>query len=464
MNHEVGRWWAKAANKDMSKQKQYSVWERATLVFMVATCCVQPAFGGTQGSYMNSRGYGKAVDVISYDKASAVAESLNRLYPCARVNPAEAPPFPSGFQCSDTGDNIEILLPKGCPEKVYCQSVGRENYVWYVQAYVTGGATADNPKLEAKANIQADNCFSQISVQTGYKLINDQIGQISVEGFATAGAALGLTGYHYMPPEGGSSEPQSAEDLENYGVLQFEYVLPGPFSFGTGEECTVLNIPIVVPDPENFYFKVDTAALSIPFEIACPAEVVVRCGEPLVYPTPEVISGGCGDPAKFAVSYDPPLENLPPGDSAVTVTVTDENGNQAQCIFKVSGQSCLGVFPGNDSISSVAELLGVPSSSIAEIAYVNGSTGSNRGLEVFGVSGPVGSEVLRWGWNGAAGDDLYAVAFKFGTQYIVCTKGGAPFSNGNYEVDLRCFSPGFAVNSRNKIAGLSHARAYGWPR
>ena len=50
--------------------------------------------------------------------------------------------------------------------------------------------------LEHKANIQATDCFSEIDVDTGYELINSQIAQITVAGFATSGTALGLSGYH----------------------------------------------------------------------------------------------------------------------------------------------------------------------------------------------------------------------------------------------------------------------------
>ena len=68
----------------------------------------------------------------------------------------------------------------------------------------------------------------------------------------------------------------------------------------------------------------DTAALSIPFEIACPEDVVFGCGDPLVYPDVYVLSGGCGDPSSFTVTYDPAEEALPIGvPTSVTATVTD---------------------------------------------------------------------------------------------------------------------------------------------
>jgi len=198
---------------------------------------------------------------------------------------------------------------------------------------VSGGTTADNPVLEQKANIQATDCFSEIDVDTGYELINSQIAQITVSGFATSGTALGLSGYLY---NGTQSEPSLAE-LQANGELQFEYVLPGPFSFTAGDECSLLRIPIPVPDPDKFFLKVDTAALSIPFEIACPEDVVFGCGDELEYPAVEVLSGGCGS---FTVTYDPAEEALPLGIATmVTATVTDGDRNTATCTFMATRNS-----------------------------------------------------------------------------------------------------------------------------
>jgi hypothetical protein len=124
---------------------------------------------------------------------------------------------------------------------------------------------------------------------------------------------------------------------------------------------------------------------------------------------------------------------------------------------------CLGVFPGNDSKESVAGILGMDPSLLSEIAYVDGSSGSDGGLNVLGISGAVGSEVLDWSWSGAGAEDMLAIAFKLGNEHIVCTFEGSPFPNGNYQIDLRSFDPAFSVNPNNIVAGLSHARAYGAP-
>jgi hypothetical protein len=327
----------------MRKFKKYSAREQAIIAWMIAVCCVQPGMAGTQGSYMNSRGDGVAVDAIKFvtSTGTVLTTTATSPYtlgsaggPCARVNPSEAPS--PGFSCPTTKS-----LVAGTPGKPYCQSRGLPNYVWSVQAYVSGGTTADNPVLVQKANIQATDCFSEIDVDTGYELINSQIAQLTVAGFATPGTALGLSGYYYS---GTQSQPSLAE-LQANGELQFEYVLPGPFSFTAGDECTLLRIPVLVPDPDKFFLKVDTAALSIPFEIACPEAVVFGCGDPLVYP-PEgvyVLSGGCGDPASFTVTYDPAEEELPIGvPTLVTATVTDGDPvrpNTATCTFMATRQA-----------------------------------------------------------------------------------------------------------------------------
>ena len=50
----------------MRKSKKYSASKHAIIAWMIAVCCVQPGMAGTQGSYMNSRGDGVAVDTIKF--------------------------------------------------------------------------------------------------------------------------------------------------------------------------------------------------------------------------------------------------------------------------------------------------------------------------------------------------------------------------------------------------------------
>ena len=69
-------------------------------------------------------------------------------------------------------------------------------------------------------------------------------------------------------------------------------------------------------------FTVDTTAKA--FTATYPTNVVFACGDPLVYPTPQ-INGGCD---AFLFSYNPPASALVPGvPTVVTATVTDTINN-----------------------------------------------------------------------------------------------------------------------------------------
>jgi hypothetical protein len=295
------------------------------IAFLSTSSLLHPVFAGTEGSFMNSAGFGVAVDSVANTytdpgtgelvTVKSTARTTNMQNPCAAVNA-------KNFECVG---GAFAGLPFRTSTLVYCQSKGFPNYQWAVQAYVTGGATADNPELEERLNILPEDC-AEISIETRWLPDNSLI---RVTGFATAGAALGLRGYEY--PEG-LTPPEDKDDLKEFGELKFEILLPGPFSFSEGENCTALNIPVINPDPERFYFVVDTVALSQPFVVTCPDPGTVYyypCDQPVVYPLPQV-TGGCG---QITVAYDPPAEKLPPGQTLVTVTATDEAGNKDECNF-----------------------------------------------------------------------------------------------------------------------------------
>jgi hypothetical protein len=292
---------------------------RPLLAILFTACSLQGLFAGTEGSFMNSAGFGVAVDsvlntYIDFDgqvvkTKVTVKTPSSQLDPCAAVNP-------QNFTCAYTAG-----LPSRTSRSVYCQSIGFPNYRWVVQAYVTGGATADNEYLESNLDLQAEDC-AEIQVETDY-IPEKSI--IRVTGFGTAGSALGLRGYEV--PEG--VEPENKEQLLKHGELKFEILLPGPFVFSE-EDCTTINIPLVNPDPERFYFMVDTVALSRPFLVSCPEEIVqFDCNEPVVYPLP-MVEGGCGT---WTATYHPPADQLPGGTTLVTVTVNDEAGNEGTCSF-----------------------------------------------------------------------------------------------------------------------------------
>jgi hypothetical protein len=120
------------------------------------------------------------------------------------------------------------------------------------------------------------------------------------------------------------------DDLKQNGRLVWDLLFPGPFTY-TSSNCRGLIIPfITLTGHKNLYFVVDGIAKSKQFEITCPETVTFRCGDPLVYPLPQ-ITGGCGT---YTVTYNPPANTLPAGTvTTVTATVTDDAGNETKCTF-----------------------------------------------------------------------------------------------------------------------------------
>jgi hypothetical protein len=303
----------------MSKQKKYSLGEQFMVGLMIALCGVQPALAGTKGSYMNSAGYGKSVNAITYNGQSATASSPNMNFPCSRVNPDEAPTF----SCNNV-----VGLPAGFPEKAYCQSRGEALYRWFIQAYVAGGATADNPELEGRlgAALVPQSC-AEIDVETVSEFTDGFSGTITLNGFATAGAAVWVRGYEFAGVPPGADEEEFLETLKTEGVPRFDIMLVGPFALG---ECG-LPIPFTTETGhQNLYLVTDTVAQSYEFSVSCPTDVVTfGCGEPVEYPAVEVV-GGCGE---VDVTFDPPPDQLPFGQTTVTVTATDDRGSTVECTF-----------------------------------------------------------------------------------------------------------------------------------
>jgi hypothetical protein len=270
---------------------------------------------------MNSLGFGKAVDNITLRGVVITAASPNMYFPCAAVNP-------QSFSCASTTN-----LPPGVPTTIFCQSQGFPNYVWNIQASVTGGGAADNPELASRITVTPADCVS-LSVNTTNVSTDDFSGRITVNAFATAGAAVWLRGIEYLPGIIGQT-PQNLEDLKTNGVVLFDMVLPGPFNVTSNSLSPSLHIPYTtLTGHTNFYFVADTLALSTPFVVTCPSDVVFQCDQPVVYPLPTV-TGGCGQ--AFA-SYSPPANSLPIGTTPVTVTVFDQGGNTNTCTFNVTIQ------------------------------------------------------------------------------------------------------------------------------
>jgi hypothetical protein len=297
----------------MNETKRFSRLQEATAAFMMVSCAL-PVSAGTQGAYMNSAGYGKAVDRIVYANQTNVVSSISMYNPCAGVNET--------FSCLYKGG-----VPPGTPSTVYCQSKGAPNYIWSIQSYVTGGASADHPELESIVPITAANCAAY-TLDSSAVFTDAYSGTITVKAMATGGAALRLRGLEFLGP----GTPQSLDDLLGNSLLKWDMLLVGPFDLTSG--C---GLPIAFTAQSghtNLYFVTDGVAKSIPFTISCPQNLRFGCSDPVVYPEPQ-IGGGCG---KITVTYNPPTNALPSGTNIVIATATDESGNSAQCTFTATRQ------------------------------------------------------------------------------------------------------------------------------
>lgn len=276
-----------------------------------------PAKAGTQGAYMNSAGYGKSVSRIVYNGVTNIVSSPASYYPCSSINP-------QGFTCTATGS-----LPAGTPSTVYCQSKGFPNFVWSVQSFVTGGATADNPELESRVTVVPAVCASY-TIDSTATILSPTSAIISVDATASQGAAMWLRAREFT----GVGVPVDLDDLLTHSEQKAEILLTGPFNLTAGD-CNAVQVPIqVASGVENLYLVVDAVAKSVPFSIQCPADLTVGCGDPVVYP-PVTVTGGCG---AISLSYSPSASALPAGVTPVTVTATDSAGNATSCTFRVNRQ------------------------------------------------------------------------------------------------------------------------------
>jgi hypothetical protein len=307
--------------------KKFSALDLATVTFMVA-CCVHPITAGTKGAYMNSAGYGKAVDSIVYGGVTNTASSVAMYYPCAAVNPQ------SNFSCNA---GYTRALPPGTPPTVFCQSRGAPNYLWSIQSYVTGGAVADNPELEDRVNVVPATCASY-EMESTVLFTDAYSGSITVSASASPGAALWLRGFEYFgagdPANPGT--PLDLADLLAHSTLKWDMLMTGPFeSRSSATGCTILTIPFTTETGHaNLYLVADGVAKSLPFSITCPGDFTVPGADPVVYP-PAQVTGGCG---VVTVTYDPPADQLPAWTTTVTATATDQGGNSASCTFAVTRQ------------------------------------------------------------------------------------------------------------------------------
>jgi hypothetical protein len=245
----------KAANleKTMKQTKNSSPLEQAIVAIMVA-CCAQPALAGTKGAYMNSAGYGKAADSVVYAGKTNSIISAAMYYPSAAVHPT------SSFTC-----NYVVGLPPGCPSTVYCQSKGAPNYLWSIQSYVTGGATADNDGIDSRVDITPAAC-AYYDIESSAVFTDEYSGMITVYANVTLGAAIWLRGFEYMGP----GVPESLEDLISKGILKWDSLLTGPFNQSEG--CGIQFAFTTLTGHTNLYFVVDAEAKSLPFDLTALAK------------------------------------------------------------------------------------------------------------------------------------------------------------------------------------------------
>lgn len=284
-----------------------------TAVTILALSSAPHGVAGTKGAYMNSAGYGRAADAVTFAGAISSVISPAMYYPCAAVNP-------QSFTC-----NYKTNAPKGTPLTVFCQSKGAPNYIWSIKSYVTGGATADNPELENRISISPVPCASY-TMESQAVFHDDYSGVITVNATATAGAALWVRGLEFL----GDVPPQSLEELLANSSLRWDILLVGPFDLNFNT-CTALTIPFTTQTGHtNLYFVTDAVAKSSPLTVVCPNDVSFSCGESVVYPVPE-IQGACGE---VSLTFDPPANALPFGATTVNVSATDEAGNLAACSFQ----------------------------------------------------------------------------------------------------------------------------------
>jgi hypothetical protein len=253
--------------------------------------------------------------------------------------------LPSAAMAPTAGYKTNAPLPGGAATNTFARIKGFSGGIWQ-SGLNTGnsGDGTDNPELESKVSITPADCasitFNSVIDQNQSDFsANGNSGTITVNANATPGTALWLRGFEYT----GSMEDLPADDpntvqnetiefLKLYGVVKFETLIVGPFTFG-GANC-----PLIIPfsvnsgNLSNFVFATDAVAKSNPLLLNCPTNVVVNCGAPVVYGP--VTYGACGD---VTITYNPPAgTSFPVGITPVQVTLADQNGNSTNCTFTVT--------------------------------------------------------------------------------------------------------------------------------
>ncbi|MDD5141076.1 MAG: HYR domain-containing protein [Verrucomicrobiales bacterium] len=221
-------------------------------------------------------------------------------------------------------------LPKGSSSATVARIKGGSGYVWKASTLGSNGDKTDNAALDKLVKVNPADCAALEMDSSATIAPDGKSGILVVNTKATAGTAILLRGYEYTSP----TPPESADDLETNenSSLKWFVLMVGPFDLNSSN-CNALVIPFTVETSiTNLYFVNDGEAKSLPLEIECPANIVVTCGQPVVYQP--VMYAGCGD---IQVDYSPPANtSFPVGVTPVVVTIKDQFGNSTNCTFTVT--------------------------------------------------------------------------------------------------------------------------------
>lgn len=291
---------------------------------LIVAGCAQPALAGYKAT-LSTAGVGKVEASLSYITATNKA-----------ITPENYTKPSAGVTGLGTNWTVKVPQPAGTP--LVCTSTVSTVYLtggWkaLARSWVTTGVTADNPELKEKLKKEQfqlipNYCGAGYDISSGDEIIDGKR-YLVVRGNATAGTAAWFRGYVF------EGTPTSSEDIIKNGTKLYEALVKGPFDFGEAEStnsCQAMKVPIEYAGT-NLYLVSDGIAESetdLGF-INCPESFAIGCSDPLAYPALQT-SGGCGT---ASVTYDPPVNALPPGGSVVTATATDLSGNVATCQFTV---------------------------------------------------------------------------------------------------------------------------------
>jgi hypothetical protein len=261
--------------------------------------------------------------------------------------------LPSAAMAPTSGYKTNAALPSGASGSTYSRIKGLSGGIWQATANGANGDGTDNAELDNRVTIVAADCasltFDSAITQTQEEICtNGGSGTIIVNAEATGGTGLWLRGFEFdgsmadIPPDDPDTvQNESIEYVKSHGgVFLFETLILGPFEYGGSNSC-----PLIIPftlkscNLENLYFAADGETKSTPLQINCPTGIVVRCTDPVPYPT--VSYSGCGS---ISVTFDPPFPaggvypagTFPVGLTPVKVTATDSGGDSTNCTFTIT--------------------------------------------------------------------------------------------------------------------------------